>query len=109
MSEARDTGAFAAGDAWSISGALTIDSAARVLAASRAAPLPPSGRVALGDVRPVDSAAVALLLAWKRRAAAEGRTLAFTGIPPSLQALAALYGVEALVVADGVRPPTVTA
>ena len=109
MSDPRDTGAFAAGDAWSVSGALTIDSAARVLAASRDAPLPPSGTVALGDVRAVDSAAVALLLAWKRRAAAEGKTLAFTGIPPSLKALAALYGVEALLASDGVRPPIVTA
>ena len=96
---------FSSGDAWSIAGALTIDSAARVLAASRDATLPPSGVVALGEVRAVDSAAVALLLAWKRRAAVEGKTLAFSGIPPSLTALAALYGVESLLASDGVIPP----
>ncbi|HTR57296.1 MAG TPA: STAS domain-containing protein [Casimicrobiaceae bacterium] len=105
MSERRDTGAFFAGDTWSVSGALTIDSTARVLAASRDAVLPPSGIVALGEVQALDSAAVALLLAWKRRAAAEGKTIAFTGIPPSLTALAALYGVEELLASDGVRSP----
>jgi phospholipid transport system transporter-binding protein len=105
MSEPRDTGALSAGNAWSVSGALTLDSAARVLTTSRGATLPPSGVVALGEVRAVDSAAVALLLAWRRRAAAEGKTLAFTGIPPSLTALAALYGVEELLASDGVRSP----
>lgn len=109
MSEPRDKGSFSGGDAWSVSGALTIDSAARALAASRDAVLPPSGIVALGEVHAVDSAAVALLLAWKRRAVAEGKTLAFTGIPPSLTALAALYGVETLLASDGLRPPAVTA
>lgn len=109
MSGSGDTGAFSAGQTWSVSGALTIDSAARVLAASRDATLPPAGIVALGEVHVLDSAAVALLLAWKRRAAAEGKTIAFTSIPPSLTALAALYGVEALLASDGVRPPNVTA
>jgi phospholipid transport system transporter-binding protein len=109
MSEPRGTGAFSAGDSWSVSGALTIDSAARLLAASRDAVLPPSGIVAFGEVHALDSAAVALLLAWKRRATAEGKTIAFTGIPPSLTALAALYGVEELLASDGVRPPIVTA
>jgi ABC-type transporter Mla MlaB component len=37
---------------------------------------------------------VSLLLAWKRRAAAEGKTLRFTHIPPSMTSLAQLYGVE---------------
>jgi phospholipid transport system transporter-binding protein len=105
MSEPRDTGVFSAGDHWSISGPLTLDSAARVLTATRDTTLPPSGVVALGEARPVDSAAVALLLAWKRRAEAEGKALAFSGIPPSLTALAALYGVEELLASDGVRPP----
>src|ERR1700740_3346703 len=109
MNEPRDTGAFSTGNVWSVSGALTIDSAAPVLAASRDATLPGAGVIALGEVRAVDSAAVALLLAWERRAATEGKTLAFTGIPPSLTALAALYGVEELLASDGVRPPNVTA
>ena len=95
---------FSGGERWSIAGALTIDTAARVLASSRAARLPSSGAVELERVHVVDSAAVALLLAWKRRAADEGKTLAFAGIPPNLAALAALYGVEELLASDGTRP-----
>jgi phospholipid transport system transporter-binding protein len=44
----------------------------------------------------VDSAAVAVLLSWQRRAAVEGRKLAFAEVPESLAALAELYGVEGL-------------
>ncbi|NDP43150.1 MAG: STAS domain-containing protein, partial [Aromatoleum sp.] len=42
----------------------------------------------------VDSAAVAVLLALKRRAKEAGRPLAFTNLPPPLRALAELYDVE---------------
>jgi phospholipid transport system transporter-binding protein len=50
----------------------------------------------LDGVATVDSAAVALLLAWQRAAAAEGKRLAFKGIPPGLASLADLYGVDSL-------------
>jgi ABC-type transporter Mla MlaB component len=43
---------------------------------------------------------VALLLAWKRRASAEGKPLTFAHLPPSLASLAQLYGVEELLAAD---------
>jgi len=105
----RDNATFSGGERWSIEGALTIDSAARVFAASRDASLPSSGTVALDRVHIVDSAAVALLLAWKRRAADEGKKLAFIGIPPSLAALAALYGVEELLATDGAGQRAVAA
>jgi phospholipid transport system transporter-binding protein len=100
---------FSGGERWSIEGAVTIDSAARVFDASRHAALPASGVVALERVHAVDSAAVALLLAWKRRAVAEGKTLAFAAMPPNLTALAELYGVESLLVTDGARLPAVEA
>ena len=98
---------FSGGERWSIEGELTIDSAQRVFAASCDAPLPSS--VALERVRTVDSSAVALLLAWKRRAAEEGKALAFTGIPLNLAALAALYGVEELLASDGAGQRAVVA
>jgi phospholipid transport system transporter-binding protein len=50
----------------------------------------------LDGVATVDSAAVALLLAWQRVAAAEGKRLAFKDIPPDLASLADLYGVDSL-------------
>lgn len=88
---------FAAGDRWLLAGALTVDTAAGVLESSRKAALPQTGIVDLGGLETVDSAAVAVLLAWRRRAGAEGVTLLFTGTPASLSALADLYGVEELI------------
>ena len=81
---------------WSGGGPLTVDSAGDVLGASQDVDLPRSGVVSLSDVRAVDSAGVAVLLSWRRRAAAEGKTLSFTDVPASLKALAELYGVEDL-------------
>ena len=87
---------FVGGEHWSVRGALTIDTAARVLATSLAAPLPVPGIVTLEDVHGVDSAAVAVLLTWKRRALGDGKPLKFTAVPPNLTALAQLYSVEQL-------------
>ena len=88
---------FVPGARWKITGVLNVDSAAKVLVASQDAPLPETGVVALDEVDGVDSAGVAVLLSWRRRAAAEGQTLTFTDVPASLVALAKLYGVEDLV------------
>lgn len=52
--------------------------------------------VDLADVTEVDSAGVAMLLAWQREAAVRGGTLALTHIPPALASLARLYGVDSL-------------
>ena len=84
---------------WSPVGPLTVDTAAALLAASVASALPDSGIVDLARVGRVDSACVALMLAWKRRAAGEGKPLVFSGIPQSLTSLAMLYGVGELLAA----------
>ena len=86
----------AADGRWSVAGPLTINNVAGVLASSVGVPLPQTGRVDLKDVDPVDSAGVALMLEWKRRAAAEGKALAFDNIPASMASLAELYGVDGL-------------
>lgn len=88
---------FAAGDRWLVAGPLTVDTAASVLESSRKAAWPKSGIVDLSGVDSVDSAAVAVLLAWRRRASIEGIELSFTGVPASLSALGKLYGVEELI------------
>jgi phospholipid transport system transporter-binding protein len=87
-----------AGGRWAPSGPLTMDSVANMLAASVEAPLPVAGVVDLERIEVVDSAGVALLLAWKRRANSEGKPLVFAHLPPSLGSLAQLYGVEDLLV-----------
>jgi phospholipid transport system transporter-binding protein len=81
---------------WVLAGPLTIGNVVHVLAASVDVPLPPTGRVDLKDVDPVDSAGVALLLEWKRRGALEKRSLSFENVPPSMASLAELYGVDGL-------------
>ena len=52
--------------------------------------------VDLGEVKEVDSSALALLLAWLREAKAAGRSLVFANLPESLQTIARLYGVQDL-------------
>ncbi len=47
-------------------------------------------------VTEVDSAALALALAWLRAASASGRTLRFANLPPAMANLARLYGVDEL-------------
>jgi phospholipid transport system transporter-binding protein len=79
---------------WTCAGALTYANAGAVLAASALLPLPATGEVDLADVDAVDSAAVAVLVALKRRAAGEGRPLTLANAPAALTALADLYGVE---------------
>jgi phospholipid transport system transporter-binding protein len=90
---------FAWNGRWSVGGPLTVDSAGDVLIASQAVELPRTGVASLADVRAVDSAGVAVLLSWRRRAVAEGKTLSFVDVPASLKALAELYGVEDLLTA----------
>jgi len=51
----------------------------------------------LGGVRAADSSALALMLAWQRRAQAHGRKLTFINVPANVDALARLYGVDGLI------------
>jgi phospholipid transport system transporter-binding protein len=85
--------ADAGGARWTYEGALTFAEAKAVLTASSTLALPREGIVDCGGIAAFDSAAVAVLLALRRRAAAEGRRLVFTGIPARLEVLATLYDV----------------
>ena len=84
---------------WTYAGSLTYANAGTVLAAARALALPTDGEVDLTDVDAIDSAAVAVLLALKRRAVDEGRSLLLVNAPSALAALADLYGVVEMLVA----------
>jgi phospholipid transport system transporter-binding protein len=50
----------------------------------------------LGGVKSADSSALALMLAWQRRAQAHGRSLKFINVPGNVDAMAKLYGVDGL-------------
>jgi len=96
--DAVSAGTFTnAGDAWRFEGALTFDDAAQVFAASRAAPLPSSNVADFSGMTRADSSALAVVIALKRRAAAEGRALSVDYLPASLRSLAVVYGVENLI------------
>jgi ABC-type transporter Mla MlaB component len=53
--------------------------------------------VVASGVRAGDSALIALLLAWRRRANRDGATITVRNLPESAVALANIYGVASLV------------
>ena len=84
-------------------GAITIDTVPAVLDAG-ADLLAGAGsevEVDLSGITEFDSAALGVLLEWRRRSAVRGAQLAYTGLPPKLLTLATLYGVADLL---GVAP-----
>jgi phospholipid transport system transporter-binding protein len=91
--------AIDAGARWRFDGALTMDTGAVALEGSRALPLPGAGVVDFSGLRHADSAALAVMIALKRRGTAEGRAIALAGVPPTLMSLAVVYGVEQLLAA----------
>lgn len=76
--------------------ALTFDNAQAALAQGCAAMAAGATEFDLGGVKAADSSALALMLAWQRRAQAQGRSLKFTNVPANVDALARLYGVDGL-------------
>lgn len=85
---------------WLCRGALTLTTADGALAQSRSLPLPASGIVDFQDVGEIDSAALAVMLALLRRAQNENKTLVFRHVPPALQTLAHVYGIDGLLAAQ---------
>jgi ABC-type transporter Mla MlaB component len=88
--------AAAGGARWTFEGALTFANAAAVLQDATTLAPPASGVVDCAGVGHVDSAAVTVLLAVKRRAAEAGVELSFVNAPPALRSLADFYDVDVL-------------
>jgi phospholipid transport system transporter-binding protein len=84
------------GAGWIATGELTFANAGPALAAARALPLPASGVIDCAGIARADSAAIAVLLALKRRAAASGAALTFAAAPALVNTLAELYDVEGI-------------
>ena len=84
------------GSRWHFTGTLTFRDAGQVFTASEQLPLPTSGVVDLRGLVHADSSALAVLLALKRRAAAERIPLSFEAMPAALDSLARVYGIEPL-------------
>jgi len=74
--------------------ALTIDNAATVLDVGLQAIAAGQSELDLAGLTAIDSSAVAVLLAWQRAARKLGKPLTFLHLPPNLQSLVHLYGVD---------------
>lgn len=79
-----------------VSTSLTIKNAKIELEAGRSAILSGQTEFDLSEVKMVDSAAVALLLAWRRAAQVKDAGLEFKNLPENLRTLIGLYSVDAL-------------
>ena len=78
---------------WHVSGEILMDNANAVLTDSNAFKIENDLEINLSEVTVVDTAALSLLLEWKRRALAADKKVTFTHLPDSLMSLAMLYGV----------------
>jgi phospholipid transport system transporter-binding protein len=80
-----------------VQGPLTMSNVTAVLEESAPLFAAPHVVVDLSGVTEVDSAAVSLLLEWRREAQASNRRIEFANLPVNLKSLADLYGVSDLV------------
>ena len=79
-----------------LSGPITLDNVVRVLEEGRRHIAEGVRSVDLAEVTEMDSALLAMLLAWLRDARSLKRELAIANPPESLQTIARLYGVDQL-------------
>ncbi len=79
-----------------VRGPLTISNAAAVLEEGVRLFTGERVRVDLAEVTEVDSAALSLLLEWRRAAQRDDRQIEFINLPQNLLSLASLYGVSEL-------------
>jgi len=79
-----------------VSGPVTLANVGKLLEEGRQHFAEGAGVVDLGEVTELDSALLALSLAWLRDAREAKRELNFANLPEALQTLSRLYGVENL-------------
>lgn len=84
------------GNRLSLSGPVTLATAAALAEAGRGPVAAADMVVDLSGVTQVDSSALALLLSWVRVARSAGRTLSIDRPPAALVSLASLYDVDAI-------------
>jgi phospholipid transport system transporter-binding protein len=79
-----------------VSGAVTLANAAALLEEGRRHLAEGVQTVDLGEVNEMDSALLAVLLAWLRDAHGREGAISFVNLPESLRTIAQLYGVDSL-------------
>ncbi|MGJ8618801.1 MAG: STAS domain-containing protein [Methylophilaceae bacterium] len=81
---------------WTVIGGINMDSANTLLEKSKGMELAQNTVVDFAQVSNVDTAAVSLMLEWRRRAMTETKKLEFVNLPAGLTSLTALYDVTDL-------------
>ncbi len=81
---------------WEVTGDIFMNNANALLEASNALTISDGTAINFKNVDEVDTAAVSLMLAWRRRANAEQHVLKFVNLPASLTSLLGLYGIAGL-------------
>jgi phospholipid transport system transporter-binding protein len=79
-----------------VSGGMTTDNAATLLAQGVAAVGQGKTRFNLAEVTEIDSSGLAVLFGWQRAAQAQGKTITIDNLPQTLRSLADVYGVGEL-------------
>ncbi len=89
------------GEVLQVKGALNLANMPRLLSETEAYAaqnnLPDCLTIDFKEVDDIDSSAVSLLLHWRRKALASGRSLRYVHLPANLSSLAELYGVSELI------------
>lgn len=85
-----------AGDGLAVSGDMTMEAAAALLADGNACIATVQPCFDLAGVANIDSSCLAVLFGWQRTALVQGKTLALANPPASLISLAEVYGVTEL-------------
>jgi phospholipid transport system transporter-binding protein len=80
-----------------VQGPITLDNVVALLAEGNGQFAAPEVTVDLAAVTEVDSAALSLLLEWRREAGRNGRAIHYRNLPANLKSLAELYGVIELI------------
>ena len=80
-----------------VQGPINLENAVELLARGNEVLTAPQLTLDLAGVTEVDSAALSLLLEWRREAARNGRTISYLNLPANLKSLAELYGVAELI------------
>ncbi len=81
------------GNQWHLNGEVDVDTANIILKQSEKLNFLPEIIVDFGDVTYIDTAAISLILEWKRRATKNQSRLSIVNLPSNLISLATLYGV----------------
>lgn len=82
---------------WEIVGDISMDNANALLIASNGLVILNATLVDFAKVTEIDTAAISIMLEWRRRAIAENQSLQFLNLPANLQSLTQLYGVADLI------------